>query len=231
MASPHSGLSEASRAAPFALIADMNWLAHLFVSADTPHAWIGNLIGDFARGLDPNSLHPAVRTGFQQHRAVDRFTDAHPMHRASRARFFEPYRHFSGVLVDLYYDHFLANAWEQYRAEPLEAFVDRVHRVLSEHEDLLSPELRAAAPRLEYHGWLRSYQDEAGLARVLAGIERRSKREIDLRSSLQVLDRERAELEAEFHTFFPELIRYCRAWIVSSGTGTSAADTSTTVQD
>jgi acyl carrier protein phosphodiesterase len=190
----------------------MNWLAHLYLAEDTPHAWIGNLVGDFARGLDPTSLHPLVRAGLEHHRDIDRFTDAHPLHRASRARFAERFRHFSGVLVDLYYDHFLALAWERWSTEPLPDFASRVHRVLAEHESLLSPELSAAAPRLERAQWLLSYRDDAGLTRVLHGIESRTRHRTSLVPSLEILNTERAALQAEFDAFFPELVAAQRRW-------------------
>lgn len=184
----------------------VNWLAHLFLAEDSPHAWIGNLVGDFARGLDPATLHPLVRAGLEHHRAIDRFTDAHPLHRASRARFAPRFRHFAGVLVDLFYDHFLALSWARWSEEPLEQFAARVHRALAEHPQLLSPELREAAPHLERRQWLLSYRDQEGLARVLRGIESRTRRGIDLVSSLEVLEDQRAALQSEFDAFFPALL-------------------------
>ncbi|MBL8898285.1 MAG: DUF479 domain-containing protein [Planctomycetes bacterium] len=184
----------------------MNWLAHLYLAEDTPHAWIGNLVGDFARGLDPETLHPLVRSGLDHHRAVDRFTDAHPLHRASRARYAKHFRHFAGVLVDLTYDHFLARAWERWSSEPLEHFAARVHRVLADHEPLLSPELREAAPHLQRQQWLLSYRDDAGLERVLRGIESRTRHRMELVPALEILSAERAALQAEFDAFFPALV-------------------------
>jgi acyl carrier protein phosphodiesterase len=191
----------------------VNWLAHLFLAEDSPHAWIGNLVGDFAHGLDPETLHPLVRAGLEHHRAIDRFTDTHPLHRASRARFAERFRHFAGVLVDLTYDHFLARSWSLWSAEPLEDFAARVHRVLAEHPELLSPELREAAPHLERRQWLLSYRDGEGLARVLRGIESRTRRGIDLVSALEVLEDQRAALQAEFDAFFPALVAAQRRFL------------------
>src|SRR6187549_190225 len=89
----------------------MNWLAHLLLSPPEPLLRLGNLSGDFVRGIDVTLLRPELQLGITQHRRIDAFVDAHPLVRRSRERLDAPFRRFAGVLVDVYYDHFLARDW------------------------------------------------------------------------------------------------------------------------
>lgn len=81
----------------------MNFLAHLYLSGDDPDIRIGNFIGDFVKGRNPEGQFPArVALGIQAHRLIDQFTDAHPLVRSSKDRIRAKYRHYSGVIVDIY---------------------------------------------------------------------------------------------------------------------------------
>src|SRR5690606_29862087 len=106
----------------------VNWLAHLQLARDQTFERLGPLSGDFVRGLGIPDVDPDLRPGLRAHRAIDAFTDAHPMVRRSRARLV-PAGRFSGVLVDLLYDHVLARGWQHHAPDqpPLRAFVDQVH--------------------------------------------------------------------------------------------------------
>ena len=117
----------------------MNWLAHLRLAPDEPLVRLGNLAGDFVRGVDLQTLDPRVRRGIDQHRAIDRFVDGHEVHRRSRARFGEAWRRFAGVALDVFYDHFLARDWAQYgdgaTLESLAAYESFGRPVVSERKE------------------------------------------------------------------------------------------------
>ena len=53
----------------------MNHFAHCVLAQPAEESVVGNLLGDFARGVELAALNPAVRAGLENHRAVDRFTD------------------------------------------------------------------------------------------------------------------------------------------------------------
>jgi len=93
----------------------VNYLAHLYLSGDDPEIQLGNFIGDFVRGRNPESEYPVkVAIGIHLHRIIDSYTDSHSIVRESKLRLRPVYRHYSGVLVDIYYDHFLARHWNQH---------------------------------------------------------------------------------------------------------------------
>ncbi len=65
----------------------MNYLAHLLLAADADASRAGNLLGDFTRGSidELAKIYPAeVIRGIRMHRAVDRFTDSHPIFKECR---------------------------------------------------------------------------------------------------------------------------------------------------
>ncbi|MCA8964814.1 MAG: DUF479 domain-containing protein [Planctomycetes bacterium] len=185
----------------------MNWLAHLRLAPAHARLRIGNLAGDFVRGVDLATLHPEVRRGVLQHRAIDRFVDAHPVVRASRERLGEAHRRFAGVLVDVFYDHFLAREWENYGdGRPLAGFVAEVHVELREHVDELPPRLQEALPWLQREDWLGSYASLAGIDAILARMARRIERPTPLATGGALLRANYAALGADFAAFWPVLV-------------------------
>ena len=92
----------------------MNWLAHVFLSEPNVEFRLGNLLADLVRGDARAAVSAEFARGAEQHKRIDAYTDAHPIVRRSRARIRTEYRRFSGVLVDVFYDYFLANDWSRY---------------------------------------------------------------------------------------------------------------------
>lgn len=186
----------------------MNWLAHLYLSDPAPAHRVGNLLPDFLSINEVRALPEIFLAGVEQHRGIDAFTDAHPVVRRSLARFQPPLRRFAGLIVDLFYDHFLARDWSQYSAEPLPAFADSVNRAFLHHRPQLPPMACEAFEQMHAQGWLCSYRVTDGIHLALRRISRRFRRQVDLVPAFAVLEREYAGFEADFREFFPQLRRY-----------------------
>ncbi len=187
----------------------MNWLAHLRLAPPEPLLRLGNLCGDFVRGVDLATLHADLQRGIWMHRAIDRFVDAHAATRAARARLLPPFRRFAGVLVDVYFDHFLARDWQTHGdGRPLAAFVASVHCDLREHEALLPPELRAAIPRFEHGRWLVEYATIDGIERVLVAMARRVARPTPLAEGTTPLQQHYDALDADSRRLWPDLTAF-----------------------
>lgn len=187
----------------------MNWLAHLRLAPADPLLRIGNLCGDFVRGADVASLHPTLRHGIAQHRAIDRFVDAHEVVRRSRARVGPPFRRFAGVLVDVYHDHFLARAWDRLGdGRSLAAFAAGVHDELAFHRDLLPPRLRAALPAMRSQRWLVAYAELEGIGHVLGRMAQRLRRPSPLGRGGEPLRAAYGDLERDFTALWPDLERF-----------------------
>ena len=86
----------------------MNFLAHAVLSFENPELMVGNFIADFVKGNDYLQYQDPVKRGILLHRDIDQFTDQHPTVRLSKSRLYDAFGHYAGVIVDMYYDHFLA---------------------------------------------------------------------------------------------------------------------------
>lgn len=186
----------------------MNYLAHLLLADGSPQTLVGGLLGDFAKGLDLSSLPAAMREALLAHRRIDAFTDAHETVRRSRARISPGFSRFAGILVDVFYDHFLAVHWTAYSHESLGSFSRRVYAALRLHEALLPARLARVLPRMEAEDWLGGYAEIGNIAHALEGLQRRMKRPTRLASALSELEAGYAGLAQDFALFFPQLRRF-----------------------
>lgn len=186
----------------------MNHLAHLFLAGDSPESLIGNLAGDFVKGPLGDRFPPAIRDGIVQHRRIDSFTDAHPAVAAFRRVLIPEHGHYSRVIADMFFDHFLSCRFDEYAGEPLEAFLARTFAAIDPHQHLLPGLLRVLYPRIRDEGWLLSYREIGGIHLALTNMSRRFSRKPELASATRHLVDSRAELERRFEEFFPDVMRF-----------------------
>ena len=193
----------------------VNYLAHVLLGEQSPEGFVGALLGDFVKGrLDQHEgkWPEGIARGIRLHRAIDRFTDAHPVPRCSRNRFVPPRRRFAGIIVDICYDHFLCLAWSQFSRRPLGEFTDSVYQALSDHREILPPRLAAAAPRMIERNWLGSYCDLERMGRAIDGVSTRVRGGESMRGAVQDVRAVYSALEGDFHAFFPELASFAAQW-------------------
>lgn len=188
----------------------MNYLAHLCLAPPGDDALLGSLMGDFVKGPLPGSYPPGIAHAMVLHRRIDAFTDAHPRVRLSRERVSGPRRRFAGIMVDLFYDHFLARHWHRYRDEPLDAFTHRVYGLLAEREHTLPPRLREVAARMRETDWLGSYREIGSIHIALDRMSLRLRRENRLRGAAEELEAKYDEFDADFRIFFPDVTQFAR---------------------
>lgn len=186
----------------------MNHLAHLFLAGPSTESLIGNLSGDFVKGVLGDDYPPAIRAGIVMHRKVDAFTDAHPEVGAFRRVIANDHGHYARVIADMFIDHFLAGRFDEFAGEPLEAFLARTFAALDPHAHALPGMLRVVYPRMRDGGWLESYRTVDGIRMALGGISRRFKRQPQLAPAARLLVDARQELERRFERFFPEVAEY-----------------------
>jgi acyl carrier protein phosphodiesterase len=194
----------------------MNYLAHLYLADDTPESLLGGMLGDFVKGAAAKERYPpAVQSGIELHRKIDAFTDAHEVVREAKRIVSPARRRFAGVLVDLFFDHFLARRWDEFSAVRLEEFSGRAYGVLSEHRALLPERLQRMLPFMAAEDWLASYREVDAVARAVNGISRRLKRENLLAGGGTELTANYAAFEQSFQTFFPELVAFAASQKIS----------------
>ena len=153
----------------------MNFLAHLYLSGNHPKIMVGNFIGDFVKGKNILArFEPEIAKGIELHRAIDYYTDLHPTVRLSKNRLRPKYRHYSGVIVDIFYDHFLARNWEKYSVVKLSDFAEQAYQLMNENESILPAEVIQILPYMVRGNWLVNYAKLDGIEKALSGMSRRT---------------------------------------------------------
>ncbi len=188
----------------------MNYLAHLLLAGRTEASRLGALLGDFMLGQELAAFPPPVQGGIRLHREVDRFTDAHPVFRRSRSRLDPRTRCFAGVIVDVFYDHFLARGWDAWCEQPLSGFAAEIYGMLGRRLPELPPRMQHVVPFMIREDWLTSYRETEHVGRALRRMSRRLKRENPLGEAIGELHAHYRELQSDFDAFFPELVRGIR---------------------
>lgn len=194
----------------------MNHLAHLFLAGDSAESLIGNLSGDFVKGALGDRFPPAIRDGIAQHRRIDAFTDEHPSVAAFRRVLTPEHGHYSRVIADMFFDHFLACRFEEYGGEPLETFLARTFAKIDPHVEAMPPLLRAIYPRIRDEQWLLSYREVSGIRFALVNMSRRFSRKPRLGTAVRHLVESRVELERRFEEFMPDVIAFANRPILRS---------------
>ncbi|WP_310993035.1 acyl carrier protein phosphodiesterase [Aequorivita marina] len=188
----------------------MNFLAHIYLSGNEEEVIIGNFIADGIKGKRYQSYPPKVAKGILLHRAIDTFTDAHPTVHQSTARLHENYSHYSGVIVDILYDHFLAKNWSKYCDQPLDEYVEDFYALLRKNFTDLPPRIQKMMPYMVADNWLLSYATVEGIGKVLAQMNVRTKGVSKMNLAVRELEEYYDEFEAEFTSFFDELITFSK---------------------
>lgn len=187
----------------------MNFLAHIYLSGDNDLVKIGNFMADSIRGHSYDNYPAEIRKGILLHRSIDSFTDMHPVYRKSKHRLHEKYGHYSGVIMDIFYDHFLAKNWDKYSDIKLEEYAQTFYKLLQDNYDLLTEKAQGMLPYMLGRNWLVSYASIAGLEMIMFQMDHRTKNRVDMHESIVELQQFYTEFEKEFTLFFEELRQHC----------------------
>ena len=191
----------------------MNYLAHIYLSGEDEELKIGNFIADSVKGKQFIHFPLRVQKGIILHRAIDTYTDTHPTVSQSSQRLFGSYSHYSRVIVDIYYDHFLAANWEDYSPVPLNEYVDDFYLLLRENKSILPPKVRQFMPYMFKDNWLLSYASIDGIGKILWQMDHRTGRKSKMDLAVKDLQDHYDLFEAEFRSFFSDLENYTREHI------------------
>ncbi len=188
----------------------MNFLAHIFLSGNENEIIIGNFIADGIKGKSYLEYPKKIQIGILLHREIDTFTDAHPLVRKSTKKLHENYGHYSGIIVDILYDHFLAKNWKIYSKVPLAEFVDDFYSLLRNNFEQLPERIQKMMPYMIADNWLLSYASIAGIGKILAQMNYRTKNKSKMNLAVAELEDHYEEFENEFTFFFEELLYFSK---------------------
>lgn len=190
----------------------MNYLAHAYLSFGIPAISVGNLISDFVKGKQKFMYPAAIRQGIVLHRAIDTFTDTHAITRQAKLFFREPYGLYAGPLVDVAYDHFLANDPQAFMdhggAGPgvdLKAFAQQTYAQVQENETILPERFARMFFYMRTQDWLYNYRHRQGILNSFAGLARRAAYMGSPEAAGRLLEIHYTQLETCYREFFPEL--------------------------
>ncbi len=188
----------------------MNHLAHFLLAQGDPHLEVGAFLGDYIKGSLRGQYPRNIENGIRLHRRIDAFTDKHPVIRQSCSRM-DPYvRRYAPIMIDVFFDHFLARQWSTYGNGPLHKFSDRIFTTLEAAKDIMPRRATEVARRMKQHQVLAAYADATFLIPVLARLSQRLKRDNPLADGFTQFENNQQELAQDFASFFPDVMAYAR---------------------
>jgi acyl carrier protein phosphodiesterase len=186
----------------------LNFLAHIYLSGNSDEIKVGNFIGDYVKGRNYEKYPDLVRKGIVLHRDIDCFTDSHPVVSQSKTHLKRRFRRYSGVIVDIFYDHFLASRWSMFSRHPLPQYVVSMYEILVSNYFILPNEIKSFLPFFIINNWLESYTSIEGIEGVLRRMTRRTSLPNETTFAISELRKSYDLFSDEFMQFFPELIEY-----------------------
>ena len=186
----------------------MNYLAHLYLSGNNHEIMIGNFIADHVKGKQIELYDEEVVKGIRLHRLIDEFTDSHEIVSLSKNRIREEFKKYTPVIIDVFYDHFLAINWHKYHHENLDEFANRFYELMNKNGHRLPERTNQMLQYMIPQNWLMNYKTIEGINKTLTGMSRRTKFESKMEFAAAHLDLHYAAFEKEFEAYFEELRSY-----------------------
>ena len=184
----------------------MNFLAHAFLSFDDPDFLTGNMISDFVKGKKKFDYPFSIQKGIELHRAIDEFTDFHPV-TAKAKEFFRPdYRLYSGPFIDIVFDHFLALDDAQFlENKGLKNFTETTYLRLKNNAFYFPLRFQKMFPYMQSQNWLYGYRFKEGINKSFGGLVRRASYLSEAETAFKIFNENYDRLQEFYSAFFPEL--------------------------
>jgi len=186
----------------------MNFLAHIYLSNNNENILIGNFIADAIKGNKYKYFPSEIQHGILLHRAIDYFTDNHPIVKISKRRLQKRYGHYNGVIIDIFYDHFLAKNWSNYSEISLRYYATNIYETLQKNEEILPDKIKKMLISMMKNNWLVNYASLEGMEQVLIGMNNRTNKISNTNLAIEDLKINYTKFEGDFILFFKELIDF-----------------------
>ncbi len=186
----------------------MNFLSHLFLSGESEGLLIGNFIADSVKGSTFNQFSPEIQKGILLHRKIDTYTDSHPIVEISKERLRGKYKKYASVIIDIYYDHYLASNWTSYSNESLDEYSKKIYFLINQHKHSFPLKSQLFTKYMLEHNILIGYAHLEGIERVLQGMARRASFVSNMEFAIHDLREHYLLFENEFKLFFPQLQQF-----------------------
>jgi acyl carrier protein phosphodiesterase len=188
----------------------MNYLAHAYLSFGNTDLLVGNMISDFVKGAKQYDYPALIQNGIRLHREIDQFTDVHKATAAGKAVFRSSYGLYSGAVLDVIYDHFLASDEKIFTDMALQDFSSDTYQVLEEQSAHLPQGFLVMLPYMKMHNWLYNYRKREGIEQSLRGLIRRAAYLTDHQPAYKIFEERYAELQSCYDDFFPDVKEFAK---------------------
>jgi acyl carrier protein phosphodiesterase len=185
----------------------MNFLAHLYLSGNDADLMIGNFIADSVKGKSYAKFKPKIQKGILLHRKIDVFTDTHPITKELKSKLSSGYNKHSGIVIDIFYDHFLSVNWDKFSSIPLDYFIKTCHRNILRNIFILPSEIKAYLPFFIVRRRLKSYSRIEGIENVLETMSKYTSLPAASGFAMDVLQSNYSEFNNSFELFFAEMTK------------------------
>ncbi|MGZ5287030.1 MAG: acyl carrier protein phosphodiesterase [Flavisolibacter sp.] len=188
----------------------MNFLAHAYLSFNHPQILVGNMISDFVKGRSRLGLSGNISQGISLHRDIDAFTDSHPATKEAKEYFRPHYRLYSGAIIDVLYDYYLANDHSIFSESSLAQFAQDTYQLLEEHAAYLPPNFLHAFTYMKAGNWLYHYRTPEGIHSSLRGLARRASFISEGETAFRLFMQHQDSIKTSYESFFPDVKQYAK---------------------
>ena len=182
----------------------MNFLAHSYLSFSEEQL-VGNMIADFVKNRDVARLPESIQKGIKLHRAIDTFTDAHPLIHEAKAPFRPLVRLYSGAFVDVAFDYFLANDTTENSQREWQEHSREVYAVLRRYEEFLPEVFKKVLDKMQQDDWLYNYRNEWGIEYSFRNVVNKAQFLDKTTNVFPVFLANKDFLREKYEIFFPEI--------------------------
>jgi len=184
----------------------MNFLSHFLLGHHKEECILGNFLGDFIKGKDYENYQKDIKDGILMHRMIDSYVDHHESFLKSKRLIFHRYRHYSGVVTDVYYDYFLAKNWSLFSDQDLGDFISHCYNVLASYHSSMPFSAQIAFKYMQQGDWLTRYTNIEGIARTFIGLSKHVKRKSGMETAVEDLLIHEEVINKHFLEFFPDMV-------------------------
>ena len=190
----------------------MNFLAHSYLSFSEEQL-VGNMIADFVKNRDVARLPESIQKGIKLHRAIDTFTDAHPLIHEAKAPFRPLVRLYSGAFVDVAFDYFLANDTTENSQREWQEHSRRVYAVLRRYEEFLPEVFKKVLDKMQQDDWLYNYRNEWGIEYSFRNVVNKAQFLDKTTNVFPTFLANKDFLREKYEIFFPEIKSFAQDFV------------------
>ena len=189
-------------------VAILNYLAHIYLSGKSKQMQIGGFIADFVKGNKSKTHQQKIWNGIILHRKVDSFTDSHPIVREMIDKMRPEFGRYSAIVLDMYFDYFLATNFNRYSKQSLWYFSVQFSANTLLYYFSLPKKVQGFIFHFILSNRLYKYSKITGLKESLYIMSVYKIKSLQPEKCINYLMKNDTELENNFLIFFDELIQF-----------------------